>query len=93
MNINDRIKVKKIAELTDINDHCASLRLGLTLLNKNDVRESLENRLSVVEASQEFLGYLTHEMYRERFSIYSAFKGEAIKTYGQEDYSKIYGAF
>lgn len=93
MQINEKIKVKKIAELRDINDHVGALRLGLYLLNKNDVSEELHKRLDVVESSMKKHGELLHEMYRERFSIYSAFKAEAIKIFSQEDYNKIYDAF
>ena len=93
MNIKQKMKVKEIAEMTDNNDHGGALRLGISMLTSESVRDYLNGQLDTVESDHEYKGYLTPEMSSKRYEIYNEFKATAIQDFSHEDYNKLYGAF
>lgn len=93
MNIKQRMKVKEIAEMTQNNDHCGALSLGITMVTDKTIRDDLLERMSVVEYHQNLLGYMSPQIYSDRYEIYKEFKAIVIQEFSAEDYSKIYDAF
>lgn len=80
--------VRRIARLTDINDHGKSLAEAAKLVGRDDLaKEAME-----IRAAHTKLGHLSSELSNKRRVVYDKTIAHAKKVLSAEDYKKLYGA-
>ena len=85
--------IKRVAKLTDVNDHNGSVIAGLKILGTDRLVSDLVAKMEKVAADHKKEGHMSPNLRAERKKVYDKMMSIAKKRLDARQYKKFHGAF